>query len=243
MLDYLFIPILALSALIHGALGFGMPLLATPLLAVYLPMPQLIPLTLIPVITTNLVMIATEKHWREALCSHWPLPVGTAVGSLVGTQIMLATDPDPLRFALGLVLVAYLVTKSLHGEGPVRRVPPWGMALAGFSMGLMAGLVNIFAPLVVVFALVTRLDARLMVSVFNLGFVTSKAGQLVSLIAGQGIAVVGPSLLLSLVALPFSLAALWVGIRVRRRVDRALYLRWLEASLWLIALLLLVSGW
>jgi uncharacterized membrane protein YfcA len=118
--------------------------------------------TLIPTICINLFSIAGESHWREALRRFWPIPVFTLVGSMSGTRLLLAIDPEPLRVILALVLIAYLVADELMSGGPERIAPKWGLALLGLVMGLMAGVVNIFAPIVVAFALHTRMSPLLM---------------------------------------------------------------------------------
>ena len=67
MLEYSLIPILLAAAFVHGIFGFGFPLLATPLLALFFPLPTAILMTLVPTLAINLGSIIGEKHWREAL--------------------------------------------------------------------------------------------------------------------------------------------------------------------------------
>ena len=240
MPDLSFIPILMLAAFAHGALGFGFPLVSTPLLVLLMDMRSAILLTLIPTVTINLISILGEKHWREALRTFWPIPVFTIVGSFTGTQVLLSVDPDPFRLLLALVLVAYLLSDRLQRAGRERRVPMWGMALFGFGLGLLAGVTNIFAPVIVVYALFTRMDPALMVATFNLSFITSKSGQIIGFLVKD--AFTAEAVKLTLWALPPVLLSLWAGIRLRRRVDVDTYKRLLRYSLWVIAVLL-VGDW
>jgi uncharacterized membrane protein YfcA len=237
MPDLIVVLILVLAAFVHGAFGFGFPLVATPLLVLGLEPRLAILVTLVPTICINLVSIAGEKHWREALSRFWPIPVFTLVGSMTGTRILLHVDPEPLRMLLALVLIAYLLADRFMDGGPERRVPKWGLALLGLIMGLMAGVVNIFAPIVVVFALYTRMDPLLMVAAFNLSFVTSKSGQLTAFFLNG--AVDPGTLTLSLWALPPVILSLWIGIKLRKRIDPDAYKGLLRYALWAIALLLI----
>ncbi|WP_295882801.1 sulfite exporter TauE/SafE family protein [uncultured Thiohalocapsa sp.] len=231
--------VLLASAFVHGVFGFGFPMLATPLLALGMDLRAAVQLTLLPTIATNLGSIAGERGRGEALRRFWPIPVFTAVGSFAGTQVLLAVDPEPFRLLLGLVLVAYLLTERLHGGSRERRVPGWGLALLGLGMGLMAGVVNIFAPIVIVFALYTRMPAQLMVAAFNLSFVTSKSGQLLGFAWRDAL---DPGLMLqSLWALPGVLLALWLGIRLRRRIRPEHYRRLLRLGLWGLAAALVLD--
>lgn len=232
--------VLLLGAWVHGALGFGFPLVTTPILVLLMEPRAAVLLTLLPTIAINLVSIAGEPRWREALRRYWPIPLFTALGSLLGTRVLLAIDPEPVRIALALVLVAFLILDREAGEGPERRVPGWGLALLGFVMGLMAGVVNIFSPVVVAFALATRMHRGLMVAAFNLSFVTSKAGQLAGFTAGD--ALDWDVLRLALAALPLVLAVLWGGIQLRRRLPAASYRLWLRRMLWVMAAGLILSA-
>ncbi|AHF02633.1 hypothetical protein MARPU_01225 [Marichromatium purpuratum 984] len=233
--------ILTAAAFAHGALGFGFPLLATPLLALVMDLRMAILLTLIPTILINLVSIAHERHWREALRRFWPLPVSTMIGSLISTQLLLSIDPQPFQILLALVLVAFLLLERRRGTGPERQVPHWALALLGLSMGLLAGLINIFAPVVVAFALYTRMNPALMVATFNLSFITSKSGQVLGFASRDAL---DPEVLgLALILLPAVLLALWIGIRVRRRHGGASYRNWLRGALWAIAVLLIIEAW
>ena len=228
--------VLLLSAFLHGALGFGFPLVATPLLALMMDLRAAILLLLIPTIAINVASIAGERHRREALRLFWPVPTFTIVGSLIGTQVLLSVDPAPFRLLLALVLVAYLLTEHLHGVEEERRVPAWGLALLGLGLGLLAGLVNVFAPVIIVFALYTRMRPELMVTAFNMSFLTSKSGQLIGFALNDAL---DPVLITQAAwALPILLLVLWLGMRVRRRIRPQHYRRILRLALWGLALAL-----
>ena len=232
--ELLFILVGLLAAFVHGAFGFGFPLLSTPLLAFGFDLRTAVLLTLVPTVVINLVSILSEHHWRAALRDYWPIPTFTIVGSFIGTQVLLQVDPEPFRFLLAVVLIGYLVSDHLHRSEHALQVPRWGMALFGLLLGLLAGVVNVFAPLVVAYALYTRMPAALMVATFNLSFITSKSGQIIGFV-NQGafdLQVVG----LAVMALPLILGALWVGIRVRKRVDMETYRGMLRGSLWVISI-------
>lgn len=238
--ELLFIAVSLLAAFVHGAFGFGFPLLSTPLLLLGFDLRTAILLTLVPTVSINLVSILSEHRWRAALRDYWPIPAFTIVGSFLGTQVLLNVDPDPFRFLLAVVLIGYLVSDHLHRSEHLIRVPKWGMALFGLLLGLLAGVVNIFAPLVVAYALYTRMPVALMVATFNLSFITSKSGQIIGFVS-QGAFDLGV-VKLAVFALPLILGALWLGIRVRKRVDMATYRGMLRGSLWVISVAILLDA-
>jgi uncharacterized protein len=80
----------------------------------------------------------------------------------------------------------------------------------------------------------------LMVATFNLSFITSKTGQLAGFAVHDALE---PAIIkLAVLALPLVLVVLWFGIKVRRRLDRGSYRRWLTRALWVIAAMLIVDS-
>ena len=237
MPDLTFLPALLIAAFVHGAFGFGFPLVATPLLVLMMDLRTAVLLTLIPTVTINLISILGEKQWRAALLTFWPIPAFTVVGSFLGTQVLLSVDPSPFRLLLALVIIAYLVTDRFTRSEREHCSPRWVMATLGLALGLLAGLVNIFAPVLVAYALYTRMNPVFMVATFNLSFLTSKSGQIAGFVANQ--AFTAEALSLSLWTLPPVLLSLWLGIRLRKRIDLQTYERMLRYALWVIAFLLI----
>lgn len=240
LVDVLAIAILLIAAFVHGAFGFGFPLVATPLLVLMMDMRAAVLITLIPTILINLISIATERRWLQALRRFWPIPIFTMVGSLLGTQVLLTVDPEPFRLLLALALIVFLILDRRRGDGPEHVVPAWGLALLGLGMGLMAGLVNVFSPIVVAFALYTRMHPSLMVATFNLSFITSKSGQLTGFALQD--ALESRIIELAVLALPLVLLVLWLGIWIRRRLDQVAYRSWLTRALWVIAAVLILDS-
>jgi uncharacterized membrane protein YfcA len=237
--DLSYLPVLMIAAFVHGAFGFGFPLVATPLLTMMMDMRSAVLLTLIPTVSINLISILGEKNWRAALRRFWPIPVFTFAGSLLGTQVLLSVDPEPFRLLLAALLIASLLTERLSRAEHERRVPHWVMAGLGLSLGLLAGVSNIFAPVLVAYALFTRMPPSFMVATFNLTFLTSKSGQITGFVIKD--AFTTQALVMTLWALPLVLLCLWIGIRVRRRMDVSGYERLLRFALWMIALALIVD--
>lgn len=240
MSELTLIPALLLAAFVHGAFGFGFPLVSTPLLALAFPLPTAILMTLLPTVSINAVSILTERHWRQALRTYWAIPVFCILGSFTGTHWLLAVDPEPFRALLALVLIAYLLTDRLRRHQDAPPPPAWTLPLLGLSLGLLAGVVNIFAPLLVVFALYTRMRPELMVATFNLTFITSKSGQILGYIDNGAfdLEVVRTTAVL----IPLVLLALWLGIRVRRRFHVDQYKRVLRGFLWVTSVWL-IGDW
>src|SRR5208282_2000561 len=107
-LDNLFSPamIVAFAAIIvvggiaHGAIGFGFPLISTPLIALLIDVKTAVLITLVPNIAVNVVSILRGGNWRESIGRHWPLAIWVALGTIVGTRVLLVAPPELLQLVL-----------------------------------------------------------------------------------------------------------------------------------------------
>jgi uncharacterized protein len=101
----------------HGALGFGFPIVATPMVALAIDIKSAIallaPVTLVLTVISALRGVALASIVRE----FWFLPLATALGAWLGTRILLAridaaTYRRWLRGALWVMALALLVQFS-----------------------------------------------------------------------------------------------------------------------------------
>lgn len=213
-------------------------MVATPLLTLVTDIRTAILLTLLPTIIINLISIFSDRSWRQALRDFWPLPATAVVGSWLGTQVILHTDPEPFRLLLAAIIVLYLVVDRLRGKKvrPRCRATVSLMIATGMIAGVLAGLVNVLVPILIIFALETGVATKLLVPIFNVSFLLSKAGQTAGFVAAGAVT---PKLIVTVIPLTIvAIAMLWWGIKIRQRSDVERYKVLLKASLWAVAGLL-----
>ena len=232
--------ILALGGGVHGLLGFGFPLLATPLMAMLVDVRSAMLILLIPTMAINVASIAGGGRWQASIGRFWPLAVCVALGSIGGTRLLIATDPAPYKLLLAAVLLFYLGIQQRGLRMPwIHSRPRLAMVVFGLAAGILAGTVNAAVPALIVYALELGLAPLATVQVFNLCFLTGKLAQAFTFAAAGMF-----TLRIVLITLPAALLALtglWLGIRLRGRVDTATYRRWLRRTLFVIAILLAVQ--
>ncbi len=230
--------IVFLAGLVHGTLGFGFPMVATPLLALVTDVYSAILLTLPPTIAVNVPSILHGGRWRESLGAHWPLVPYILLGTVLGTQVLMVTDPSPFRLLLAGMIVLYLMPRRPGGQRLERlaRHRQLGYLAFGLAAGFSAGTVNVMVPLLVIFTLELGLAATAMVQLFNLCFMSGKVAQLATFgVAG----IIDSSLVVGTLPLVAAAAlALWLGMRLRTRIDAATYRRLLRHALAVVAVLL-----
>ncbi len=232
--------ILLLGGGVHGLLGFGFPLLATPLMAMLVDVRTAMLILLIPTMSINVASIVAGGRWRVAIGRFWPLAVCVAAGSVGGTRLLIVTDPAPYKLLLAAVLLFYLGIQQRGLRIPwIRTRPRMAMIVFGLAAGLLAGTVNAAVPALIVYALELGLSPLITIQVFNFCFLTGKLFQ--ALTFGAAGLFTLTVILNTLPAAFLALAGLWAGARLRGRVDTDTYRRWLRRTLFVIAILLAVQ--
>lgn len=152
---------LAAGAVVKGATGMGLPLVALPVLTSVFGLQHAVGLMTIPLIVTNAWQVwrfrAASGHDRLAFI---PLfLVGGAVGIGIGTWALTALPERILTLALGVILLSYVALRlaTPHwslGPAAARRLGP----LAGAGGGILQGATGISAPIGVTFIHAMALD-------------------------------------------------------------------------------------
>lgn len=238
--------IVAFSGLVHGTIGIGFPLIATPLLSLVFDVRVAIMLTLFPTAAVNLASMLNGGQWQHSLAKFWPLPLYALAGSFVGTQLILNNDPAPYALLLSLLIVVYLGIERYrqnHATAITKNLTPQRRALsmAGFGVvaGVAAGTTNVMLPILIIYALGLGLGRLVTVQVFNMTFLAGKLAQISAFaVAGQ---VDGELLLLNAPLVLIALIALFGGMQLQKRINDALFRRIIKLLLALIAVGLVVQ--
>ena len=237
----LYAVIIGFAALVHGTIGIGFPLVATPLLALVADVRTAILLLVIPTLILNIVNILKGGRWGHSIAVYWPLAVYGAIGSFFGTRMLIAVSPEVFRPLLAAMLVLYLNAERIGvGFGWVQRHPRFAHAFFGLAGGILAGTVNVMLPALIIYALEVRMSKTVMIQVFNFCFLLGKLIQgAVFIQAGlMTTAVLGASVPLAGLAL----AVMAMGMRIREKIPAPTYRRWLRRLLALLAVILVVQS-
>ena len=230
-----------LAGFAHGAIGFGFPLVATPLVALVVDMKSAI--TLLAPVTLVLVVISALRGGSvtELVRRFWYLPVGISVGAWLGTHLLLAAPPEPFTLVLALVLLFYLNLDRI-GRGRSALVERWrapfGLAFA-FTAGVFEAIANVAGPILLVYFMLLGAAPAQIVQTLNMCFTVGKGSQVATLAASGAL---GPAAWLTVAGLSVpAVAALAFGMRVRDRIDAQTYRAWLRKALWVMAALLILQ--
>lgn len=236
----LFAAIIVFAAMVHGAIGIGFPMIATPLLALITDVRTAILLLVLPTVLINLANIVKGGRWRNSIAVYWPLALYGMIGSFVGTRVLIVVPAELFRPLLAAMLVLYLNADRLGvGFAWIRRHPRTATAIFGLGAGVLAGTVNVMLPALIIFGLEMRMPKTVMIQVFNFCFLSGKVVQ-GAVLAQAGL--MTPDLLTVSTGLAvLGLGIMLLGMRLRARIAGDLYRRWLRWLLVVLALLLMVQ--
>src|SRR5262245_26008198 len=157
--------IMLVAGLIQGALGFGFPFVATPLIALVSDMRTAIILVLLPTLATICVAIFTSGQLRATLARFWMMPLYMMVGSAAGTWVFVSAPEAPYTLVLALLTLFYLSLDRLGRTewAVVKRNERAFAPLSGLTAGVFEGTANVAAPPLIILYLSLNLAPAMLV--------------------------------------------------------------------------------
>ncbi|TMD61854.1 MAG: sulfite exporter TauE/SafE family protein [Chloroflexi bacterium] len=232
---------LMLAGLAKGVTGMGLPLFATPILATVLGARTAVVVMSIPIFVTNLLLLIEGRDAFPVLRTIWPIALAGAAGVLVGLNLLVRIDPNVLSLVIAaLVLLVLARGDRILGDDPAAlRVRVLGPVLGGIS-GVLMGTTSIASPAVAGYFHALRLAPRDFVVALALLF------QILGTVQVLGLWRLGEYdseiVRIALLALAPMLVTLAVGMRLRRRLDSAIFRRVISGFLALSAIVLVWQG-
>ncbi len=236
-----FVVALAFAGLVKGVTGMGLPLFATPILAAVFGARAAVVIMSIPTFVANLLLLVEGWSAVAVLRRIWPIALAGAFGVLVGLFLLVRIDQNLLALVIaGLVVAVLLRGDRLLGDDPrAVRMRVFGPVLGAVG-GVLLGSTSIASPAVAGYFHAMRLSPREFVFALAAVFQILGVVQVVGLwrLGQYDADVVG----VALFALVPMLATFAVGVRVRRRLDNAVFRRVVAGFLALSAVVLVVQG-
>lgn len=226
---------MSLGGLFHGLLGFGFPMIATPLLSLMGSVQSAVLTTLLPTLSVNGASIITTHNPWAVLRKFWPLGLMIVVGSGAGTHLLVAYQSEIYKLLLAVMIILYLNQKKLNISitSWLNYSPYITMLFFGLLSGLVSGLVNVMIPVLVIYVLELKLQKQDSIVLMNFCFFSSKLTQIAtfSWLGAFGLNTLGYGILYASVAV----VGLIIGKRFSEKIDAVMFTKILRISLWIMA--------
>lgn len=229
------------AGFIKGAIGFGFPSLATPLLSLVVDVKTAVVVLILPNIVMDGIQFARRGAPLATVRRFGTLLLSGGVGIVLGTRVLTLLSPRTATLILG-VFVLLFVALSVTGLAP--KIPPhwepWLSPPAGFAAGVIGGVTNSPATALVLYFHGIGLAKHDFISSIAFTFFFYKLVQL-GAVTWYGLlpwSLLGVSVALTAVAL----AGFAVGLRVHDRLDQRSFNRVVLVFLAVLGAWLLVRG-
>jgi uncharacterized protein len=140
------------GAAVKGAVGFGMPIVAVPLLTLIVDLPSAVMLMVIPILTSNIHQAAGSGNTAALLRRFWPVMLLLMLGVFAGVRALATFEPRLLNLIMGAAIVSVALLLLLQPSiriraGHERVLGPF----AGLLSGFLGGVAALFGPPMVVY--------------------------------------------------------------------------------------------
>lgn len=142
---------ISLGAFLKGMTGIGLPMFAVPALSMITSVEESVVLMIIPVLGSNLWMVATHRRFAALLREHRPFLIAGFLGGIAGTVFLTLVDDRWLKLILAGWLALYLLQYFLGDRLRVLfRARGGTAAVLGLAAGTLQGAtgmsVHVVAP-------------------------------------------------------------------------------------------------
>lgn len=152
---------LIVAGLLKGTIGVGMPVVALPLLSLFIDIKSAAMLLSMPLIFSNVPQALEGGKTGRCLMQLMPVILGMIPGLVLGVRVLLVVDANDAKIIAGLVLMGVgavtLLAPKLQLQS--RFVLPTGITF-GFFVGILGGIAAMAGPLVFIFLLAKGLSGK-----------------------------------------------------------------------------------
>ncbi len=209
---------LALGAVGKAITGFGLPLVAVPVMAAFIGVETAVVVMVIPSGYSNLALLWEFRRSAGAVPGLGPA-IGLGLCAIaLGTWLLQALDPALLRLVLAGWIGVYLASRAVGltvppAAGRRRAVVTAAVALGGVCQGAT----GIAGPVLVTAMHALRLDRAVLVHALSAVFFSYSIAQIASMTA-FGLFTT-ERVVQGLVAMIPVVVGTWLGLRLGRRID------------------------
>ncbi|WVN41282.1 sulfite exporter TauE/SafE family protein [beta proteobacterium MWH-UniP1] len=235
--------VLPLAAYLHGLLGLGFVTVAMPLLVMVLDLRLTMVLSVPAAWILAFQLTFLGGNIRQSIGRFWYLPIFMAAGAVSGAWVFQHARQEWLLLVIAGAIVLFLsldFLKKAHVHVPASWAHPAAM-LFGFLAGNTETAVNMGAPFLLIFCLLSGFSPTAVVQLINLCFFTGKTIHFITLsVGGAQVAPVTPiEWLPGFLIAPLCIWLCYQGARRRAKTDVETYRGWLKVFLKLMVVVLL----
>lgn len=231
------------AGFVKGAVGFAMPLIMIGAFSAFLPPQVALAGLILPTLVTNVAQAFRDgpaAAWASAVAYRRFL-IGTVIFIVISAQFVALIPKGVFLMLLGVPITAFALLQ-LSGRPMALRLEHRGRAewIAGVIGGLYGGISGVWGPPLIVYLLSVKAEKaetlRVQGVVFLIGAIVLLSAHLTSGVMNETTLPFSAALILP------AMAGLFLGQRLGRLLDQALFRRWTQVLLVVTGLNLIRSA-
>lgn len=230
-----------LAGWVKGVVGMGLPTVAMGALGLVMAPVQAAALLVVPSLVTNVWQFVTGPGVGTAIRRLAIMMVLVCLGTALGIQFLTSGASRWPSVALGAVLALYALLALLLPKLVVpRRLEGFLSPVVGLVTGLLTGATGVFVVPAVPYLSALGFTKDELVQALGLSFTVSTIALAIAL--GSTGSFPRDLLLASLVAVVPALVGMFVGQRMRDRIEPVAFRRWFFIAMLLVGVYMLLRG-
>lgn len=137
------------SALLQALTGFGLSILAIPLITIVISPKVTVPILLIYSMIVNIAVLYSSRKFID-FSRIWLLLISGIIGIPLGTKLLLVVDTNYLKLFIGILILGFgiLLFKGVRKKLKHEKL---GMIPIGFVSGIMGASISMSGPPLIIF--------------------------------------------------------------------------------------------
>jgi len=137
------------GGLVKSITGMGLPLVAIPIMTMFMPTETAVAVLAMPNVAQNVVLVYKFRQWRTSVGRLPMFCLAGVVGALAGAYVLDVVGERVLQLALLIMVAGYLVSTFTHPHFEIdERAERVGTIPVGALSGLFQGAIGISGPIV-----------------------------------------------------------------------------------------------
>jgi len=230
-----------LAGWVKGVVGMGLPTVAMGALGLLMPPVQAAALLVVPSLVTNLWQLFAGPAFAPLLRRLGSMMVMVFVGTALGIGFMTSNASQWPSVALGSILAIYALTGLFMPRLSVpARLQPVLSPIIGLLTGVLTGATGVFAVPAVPYLSALGLTRDELIQALGLSFTVSTIALAVCLAGAASYS--GGMIVSSVAAVVPALVGMFIGQRVRDRLDPQVFRTWFFIALLLVGVIMAVRA-
>lgn len=206
------------AGMVKGVTGMGLPTVAMGVLGAIMSPLTAAAILIVPSFVTNVWQMLAGKYIGRLMRRLWTMMFCVVIGTVLATRLLVVVDPVWSGRALGIALIAYAGYALFSPTISIpERLEPWLSPIIGMVTGLLTGATGVFTIPAVPYVQSLGLQKDELVQALGLSFTVSTVALAGGLMVQDAFRF--DQLGLSLLAVIPSLAGMWLGSIVRKKIS------------------------